>query len=89
MAKIAELVKGYREKIARDPEFYDGDIDVVLWLVSDTPDRDWTPGQVGRAVGISTHAAGAHLSQLAEEKHIARDQRGSWSHFWSRRGGIR
>jgi hypothetical protein len=84
MATIAELVKGYRERIAKDPDLYDGDLDVVYWLVHDTTDRDWTPSQVARAVGISTHEAGQHLSLLASEQHIRRDQRGSWSHYWSR-----
>lgn len=80
----AKLVKGYREVIARDPDLYDGDLDIVMWLVNDTPERDWTPSQVAQVVKINSHEAYNHLAELAQGGHIRRDDRGAWTHYWSR-----
>lgn len=83
--KVSDLVRGYRARIELDPELYDGDVDVIMWLINDTPDRDWSPSEVARAVGITATAARNALGELAAGRHIARDERGSWSRYWSRR----
>lgn len=84
MARTAELVKGYRALIAADPDLYDGDIDVVMWLVKDIPDRSWTPSEVGRAIGIETSAARCHLDRLAHAGHITVNERGAWTRYTAR-----
>lgn len=82
---VAALVRGYRERIARDPDLYEGDIDVIMWLVNDTPHRDWSPSEVARAAKVSTSTAQQLLAELALGRHIARDERGAWSRYWARR----
>lgn len=85
MPTRAELVRGYRAIIESDPGKYSGDVDVAYWLVDDTPERDWTPSQIAQAVGITTSAAQAILADLGARGHIAHDDRGAWTHYWSRR----
>lgn len=85
MPSYREQVARYRETIARDPGLYEGELDVVLWLVTDTPERSWTPSEVSRAAGVPTRQAWRHLHQLADEGHIRSDSRGAWTRYWSRR----
>jgi hypothetical protein len=84
--RIAELVSGYRATIAAHPDLYDGDeLDsMILWLVSDTPERTWSPSETARAVGCTTSQAQCHLSDLARERYVEADDRGAWTHYWSR-----
>lgn len=84
MTSPAALVRSYREQIALDPEMYDGDYDVVRWLLEDTVGRDWTPSQVARVLGVPTWRVGGMLGELAERGFIARTQRGAWSRYWGR-----
>lgn len=82
---VAQLVRGYRDQIARDPELFDGDQDVAMWLINDTPGRDWSPSELGRAVGIRADVARRLLDELADDGHIGRDARGAWTRYYSRR----
>lgn len=83
-AGVAEKVRGYREQIAKNPDFYDGDTDVVLFLIQDTPDRDWSPSEIARALKITTQAAYEHLYILWAGGHIAAHGNGSWRRYQER-----
>jgi hypothetical protein len=82
----AEMVKAFRAEISADPEIYDGDIDVAMWLIDDTPSRTWTPSEIGKALHISTAEAAGYLRKLAALDYIASNHRGAWTRYYSRRG---
>ena len=77
------MVARSRERIARDPDTFD-EVDVVLWLVTDTPERSWTPSEVARATGRTTSEAYAALAELADGGHVLRYERGAWTRYQSR-----
>jgi hypothetical protein len=83
-APISQLVAGYREQVARDPESHDGDSDVAYWLLQDTAGRSWTPSELARALKIDTHAARELLQSLAAADMIAGDGRGAWTRYSAR-----
>lgn len=79
-----QLVASYRETIAADPDRYDGDEDVLYWLVNDTPARSWTPSEAARAARISSSDAYRILRMLATEGAISSDERGAWTRYSAR-----
>lgn len=81
-AGTAEKIRGYRELIARDPDLYDGDEDVVMWLLKDTPTQDWTPSEVARVVKtINGTEARRILEMLVSERMIHKSGNGAWTRY--------
>lgn len=83
-AGLAAKVSGYRQQIAADPNLY-GTVDLVMWLVEDTPDRTWTPSEVAKVLRIDTSTAYEMLRELYCDGYIAADQRGAWTRYSARR----
>jgi hypothetical protein len=84
--KPGDLIRSYRDRIAKDPDLYDGDIDIVLWLIEDTSSfRDWTPSQIGSFARIKTSEVQNILRTLVADGYVVSDNRGAWSHYWSAR----
>jgi hypothetical protein len=85
MSVTADLIRSYRTEIARNPELYDGNLDVVSWLINDTAGRTWTPSEIGQAVGIDTVEARRLLVELVELGAIRSDDRGAWTRYYGAR----
>jgi len=83
VSAVAELVADYRAKLAAEPTLY-GEIDAAMWLVEDTPERTWTPSEVGKALRITTVTAGDFLRELYLDGYIASDERGAWTRYRAR-----
>lgn len=82
-AGLAEKVRGYRATIDRDPDLYDGDEDVVMWLVRDTRHRDWSPSEVARVVKtINASEARRILEMLVGLRLIRKSGNGAWTRYY-------
>jgi DNA-binding MarR family transcriptional regulator len=84
-ASPAQLVKGYRAKIALDPDLYDGDLDVIMWLIEDTAPRSWTPSELGRAAKVPTTQVQNHLATLVGDGYVRTSGNGAWTRYSSAR----
>lgn len=82
---VPQLVAGYRARIAQDPDLFDGDTDVVLWLIEATTARDWTPSEIARAAGITTNAARDIVATLTADGDVVGNDRGARTRYSSRR----
>ena len=80
-----QLVRSYRERIALDPDLFDGDLDVIMWLVTDTPERSWTPSEIAQVAKVSTDEARRLLEELTEDDSVLANRRGAWTRYYSRR----
>jgi hypothetical protein len=81
-AGTAELVRKYRQTIELDPDLYDGDEDVVMWLLKDTPTQDWSPSEVARVVKtIDATEARRILEMLVGLRLIHKSGNGAWTRY--------
>ncbi len=83
---VAAKVRDYRARLTGpNADWYEGDVDVIMWLVNDTPERSWSPSEVARAVKVDASTARRLLDELVDGDHIRGDDRGAWTRYRSRR----
>lgn len=85
MTTTAQLVATYRDRIARDPEAYDGLIDMVMWLIEDTAPRDWSPSELARALRADTREVHDALPVLVSDGYVVSSNQGARSRYTARR----
>lgn len=86
----ASLVRGYRRQ-ATDAGVEVTAEDLIFWLITDLPERTWTPSEIARVIGSDTVTARDTLRSLATDDTIPGDSpivatgNGAWARYGARR----